>query len=160
MYALDQIVKSGNKAVFMKDPTGDWMWAFDTEDENIVYESELYGEWELVPENLSEFLVHNALDEATYSAPSWKECTEVEERLLPEILTPLFQVKFGAWRWPRPGGRVFMNQTLIAEVRPAMALGAPWDSRPGYFEVRVAASNPAHLSYLDELPSMKWTGSR
>jgi hypothetical protein len=160
MLPPEQIKQTDGKAVFMKDPTGDWLWAFDVEDMTTVYDAELHTEWERTAESLSEFLIHNACNETISGAENWRECTQVAVELVPKILTPMTEVAFSGWRWPRRGGRVFMSETLLAEVGPAMKPNAPWEDRPGYAEVRVAAIESTHLAYLDEMTSIDWIGSR
>lgn len=159
MLAPEQITESEGKAVFMKDPTGDWLWAFDVADKTTVYDAELHEGWELTTEPFSEFLIHNALNEIVYGAINWRESTQVKVNLLAEILAPMTEVSFGGWRWPRPGGRIFKSEALVAEAGPAMNPNAPWADRPGYAEVRVAAVDPEHLAYLDNMTSIKWLGS-
>jgi hypothetical protein len=160
MLPPEQIKQSDRKAVFMKDPTGDWLWAFDAGDETTIYDAELHKEWKRTAEPLPEFLIHNALNETVYGASAWRECAQVEDELLIPILAPMTEVSFGGWRWPRPGGRIFMSDVLIAEASPAMSPSTPWKDRPGYTEIRVAAVDSTHLSYLDEMASIKWLGSR
>lgn len=156
MYSPDQIKRSGNKSIFMEDPDGDWFWAFDTEGMSAVFDSELYGEWELINESFSEFIVHNAVSETALGAPFWRESTQVHSDLLEEILAPMSVVSFGGWRWPRPGGRIFMSESMIAMVMPAMARSHPWGERLGYSEILVSAVEPKRLAYLDKIDSVKW----
>jgi hypothetical protein len=160
MLTPEQITQSDGKVVFMKDPTGDWLWAFDAEDKTTVYDAELHEQWERTAECLSEFLIHNALNETVYGASNWRECAQVEVGLLSDVLAPMKKVSFGGWRWPRPGGNIFKSKALLAEVGPAMNPNVPWEDRPGYAEVRVAAVESTHLAYLDEMASIKWLGSR
>lgn len=159
MLTPGQIEQSDEKAIFMEDPTGDWFWAFNTEDKITVYDAELHGEWERTAEQLSEFLVHNALNETIYGGKYWRECTQVEAGLVADTLAPMTAVSFGGWRWPRPGGQIFMSKTLLAEVGPAMNPESLQKDRPGYSEVRVTAKEPVNLSYLDRMTSIKWLRS-
>lgn len=152
----DQIIIDDTMAIFMEDATGDWRWAFDTEHPDSVYDAELGEKWEQVAEGLAELLIHNALSEATYNATSWRECGQVPEEHLPSILRPMTEIAFGGWRWPKPGGRIYMSESLIAEVLPAMKLGAPWKARSGYAEVRVASPHPGKLSFVDEIQGLEW----
>lgn len=57
-----QIKATGKAVEFMTDPTGDWIWAFDLDDPQVVYDRELYEPWTRTAEDLPEFLVHNALN--------------------------------------------------------------------------------------------------
>lgn len=156
MRAPEHVIARDRKAVFMEDPTGDWRWAFDTRDPGVVYDAELDKEWEQSAEGLSEVLVHSALNEATYNARSWRACSAVEEDRLAEIVAPMSEVAFGGWRWPAPGCRIFMNELMVAEIGPAMGLHVPWEHRPGFAAVRVAANNPACLGYLDNMSAINW----
>lgn len=153
----DQITIEGNMAIFMEDATSDWRWAFDTEHPDSVYDAEIGEEWEQASEGLAELLIHATLSEATYNAASWRECGQVDEEHLPIILMAMTEIAFGGWRWPWPGGRVYMADALVAEVLPAMELGAPWKARRGYAEVRVASPHSSKLTFLDELEGLKWT---
>ncbi|MFD9328336.1 hypothetical protein [Streptomyces sp. NPDC060065] len=158
MIAPEQ-VKAGedSTAVFMEDATGDWRWAFDTTDPDVVHEAELYEPWQRCAESLPELLTHSALYEATYTGSSWRECAQVEEHRLDSVLAPMTQIAFGGWGSPRPGGRIFMSDTLVAATGPAMAPGSPWENRPGYGEVRVATTEPGRLAYLDDMTDIPWT---
>jgi len=151
-----QIDIRDNLAVFMEDATGDWHWAFRTDDPNLVFDAELRGSWELCDEGLAELLRHTALSEATFNARSWRECGHVEEASLPAILEPMTQVAFGGLRWPAPGGRVYMNDSLLAEVLPAMKPGAPREAYAGYFYVRVASPVRERLDFLDQVDGVDW----
>ncbi|NRQ30227.1 hypothetical protein HII36_00005 [Nonomuraea sp. NN258] len=155
----EEIEAEDGKAIFMEDPTGDWLWAFDTDKTNVVYEAELGGRWDRATEFLPELLVHNALSEATYNARAWREYDNVEERFVTDILTPLDEVALGEWRWPSPGHRVFMGTALVAEVSPTMDL-CTWETKPGYADLRIAASDVERLSYLDRIASIRWSKSR
>ncbi|MFJ8436157.1 hypothetical protein ACIQ9P_33135 [Kitasatospora sp. NPDC094019] len=148
-----EITESEGKAVFMKDPSGDWLWAFDAAGETI-YDAELHGDWKKVSERFTEFLIHNALNEAVYGASAWRECTNVHSEVLPEIVSHMTAVSVGEWRWPTPGGQMFMSDELLAEVSPAMHPGKGMET----WEVRVASIDSEHLSYLDAMESVKWMG--
>lgn len=141
---------------FVSDSTGDWFWAFDVRDADSVYEAELRGEWELVPESLSEFLVHLTISAAAASANFSRLCSQVPDEFLPEILAPMDEVDFGGWRWPRPGHRIFMSETLIADIGPAMDFRRPWSNREGFSGVTVSGVSSDDLGYLDDVPSLKW----
>ncbi|MER6299828.1 hypothetical protein ABT247_09665 [Kitasatospora sp. NPDC001539] len=156
VYDPRQIRVNEGKAEFASDSTGDWFWAFDAADPNAVYETELRGEWDLVPETLSEFLVHLTLAATADSADCSRLCSQVPNDVLPEILSTLDQVDFGGWKWPRPGHLTFMSETLIADIAPAMDFKAPWRTRDGFSTVSVSATTPQALEHLDEISSVKW----
>lgn len=151
-----QIDIRDNLAVFMEDATGDFHWAFRMDDPNLVFDAELGQSWEPSDEGLAELLKHTALSEATFTARSWRECSHVEEAALPAILESMTQVAFGGSRWPTPGGRVYLKDSLLAEVLPAMEPGAAWNVHAGHFEVRVASPRPELLDFLDEIDGVKW----
>lgn len=151
-----QIDIQDNLAVFMEDATGDWHWAFRMDDPNLVVDAGLGEPWKLSDEGLAELIKHTALSEATFTARSWRECSHVDEAALPAILESMTQIGFAGSRWPTPGGRVYLNDSLLAEVLPAMEPGAPWNIHAGYFEVRVASPVPALLDFLDEIDGVKW----
>ncbi|MFJ8747438.1 hypothetical protein ACIRL2_49935 [Embleya sp. NPDC127516] len=152
----EEIEAKGRAVTFMSDPTGDWLWAFDLDDPDVVYDRELYEGWEEVDESLSVFLRHAVVQEAMCvgSARRWGE---VPRDRLEDVLAPMTEVAFGAWRWPGPGRRIFMNDGLVAEV---LSLEGPGISRPvpGLVEVSIAANTPKGLAYLDavaEIPGLR-----
>lgn len=155
MHAPESIVALEGKAIFMAD-AGDAIWAFGVDSPSRVYEGQLHEGWIESNEKLSEFLVHNALNEAAFNATSRRACEQVEEVHLDQILAPMTEVSFGGWQWPRPGHRVFLGDGLVADVGPAMEDHAPWGNKPGFAEVQIGSSNPELLSYLDEMPGIDW----
>ncbi|MFF4260439.1 hypothetical protein ACFY1L_55950 [Streptomyces sp. NPDC001663] len=158
MRSPEEITTEGRKAVFLEDQ-GEDFWAFDLDNPMDVYEGKLYGDWEKANEDLSEFLIHNALNEAAYGARATRSWDAVPESLLAEILSPMEEVAFGGWRWPSPGGRVFVSDALVANIGPAVEDSAPWGDRPGYAEVQIGSSRPGLLSYLDEIEGIDWLKS-
>ncbi|MFC9912604.1 hypothetical protein [Streptomyces sp. NPDC127197] len=151
----DEIIMRDGKAIFMTDP-GDAIWAFDPESPMDVYEGRLYGEWVELPESLPEFLTHNAMNEAAHNAPHTRSCDSVEDTQIAEIVAPMTEVAFGGWQWPRPGHRIFMSETLIADIGPAMEDRAPWGNKPGHSEVQIGATTSSALSYLNDIPEIDW----
>lgn len=149
----DEISLRNGKMVFLSDPS-DAIWGFDPGDPMSVYEGRLYGDWEKVPESLSEFLIHNALGEAVYNAPITKYGGSVQNSKIHDVLAPMTEVAIGAWNWPDSGHRLFMGQGIIAEVGPAINAGAPLDDPSGYSEVQVGAVTSSALAYLDEFPGI------
>ncbi len=67
VYEPQEIRTVQGKVEFMADATGDWFWSFDEEHPDRVYETELHGEWTLVPESLSDFVTHLSLSAAAAS---------------------------------------------------------------------------------------------
>lgn len=160
MAAPGQIARADGRPIFMKDPTGDWLWAFGTEGPSKVYEAELHGTWQEVPEGIDEFLLHNVINETVYGVRPWRECTAVENSDLDEVLSPLTEVSFGGWRWPCSGVRTFLSEVLVAEVSPAMNPRIAKADRSRYSEVRLAARAPENLAYLDDIPGVSWICSK
>ncbi|MFF4551205.1 hypothetical protein [Streptomyces sp. NPDC001435] len=155
LFSTEEIKVRDGKAIFMTDP-GTAIWAFDPASPMDVYEGELYGEWVKLGENLSEFLVHNAMNEAAHNAPNRRSCELVDNQQLADIVAPMTEVAFAGWQWPRPGHCIFLSETLIADIGPAMEDQAPWGNRPGYSEVQVGAISASALAYLDEIPGIDW----
>ncbi|MGV4982551.1 hypothetical protein ACVB8X_05015 [Streptomyces sp. NRAIS4] len=151
----DEVIIKDGKSVFMTDP-GDTIWAFDPESPTSVYEGRLHGDWVRLPESLTEFLIHNAMNEAADNAPYTKSCESVKDEHIAKIVEPMSEVAFGGWLWPRPGHRIFVSESLIADIGPAMEDRAPWGNKPGYSEVQVGATTLSALSYLDELGEIDW----
>ncbi|MFF5846375.1 hypothetical protein ACIP4T_31990 [Streptomyces massasporeus] len=139
----------------MDDP-GDALWGFDPDNPATVYEGRLYGGWKQLAENLAEFLVHNAVNEAAYNAPYTKSCESVKNENIAQIAEPLTEVAFGGWYWPRPGHRIFMSETVIADIGPAMEDQEPWGDKPGYSEVQVGATSASALTYLENISDTEW----
>ncbi|MCX4586539.1 hypothetical protein [Streptomyces sp. NBC_01481] len=158
MLAPEEVKAEDGKAVFMEDATGDWRWAFDTENPNITYDAEVYEEWERTTESLPQLIVHSAVQEAVFRARAQYWCTQLEEQLLGDVLAPLEEVAFGDWRWPAPGYRIFMSENVVADVVPTRGRTTQED-RAGFVQVQAASPDPRHLSYLDEIPGAQWRKS-
>lgn len=156
VYDADRIRIKDGKAEFVADSTGDWFWAFDLEDSTLVYEAELRGKWQLIPESLSEYLVHLTLLATAALGDFARMCPQVPNEVVSQILAPMEEVNFGGWRWPRPGHRIFMSEVLIADIGPAMDFRQPWRNREGFSAVSVSAIAREGLGYLDDIPSAKW----
>ncbi|MFE0739155.1 hypothetical protein [Streptomyces sp. NPDC058855] len=157
-YKPEEIKVTEGMAIFLEDP-GEAIWAFNPDSPWDVYEGQLYTPWEKAREPLNEFLIHNAVQEAAYNATSRRSCDEVELGLLQSILTPMTEVAFGGWRWPRPGHRIFMNSTLIADIGPAIEEVEPWGDKPGYVSIQIGSSTQTGLAYLDEIHAIDWVTS-
>ena len=140
----------------MTDATGDWTWAFDSENPDLVYEGSPGATLERVPERLPEFLVHLTVTEAITVAESSRIGDQVPNEELPGILSPMQEVGFGAWQWPRSGYRTYMSDSLIANVGPAVDPISPWLNRDGYSSVRIAGVTPSALGYLDAVSTVEW----
>ncbi|WP_328759274.1 hypothetical protein [Streptomyces sp. NBC_00271] len=158
MRAPKEITIEDGKAIFMTD-AGDEVWAFDPGSPTDVYEGQLYEEWGKCAESLPEFLTHNALNEAAHNATSRRVCDEVKEELLSEILAPMTEVSFRGWRVPRAGHRVFMGDSLIADVGPALQDHAPWGLKSGYVQIQIGSKEPAAMTYLDKISNLDWLKS-
>ncbi|MFI8520579.1 hypothetical protein ACIGEZ_22540 [Streptomyces sp. NPDC085481] len=144
------------KAVFMKDATGDWIWAFAAEDPDAVYEGIPGGQLDRVPESLTEFLTHVTVTETLMSVDFARLGDQVPDGELPSILAPMREIGFGGWKWPDPGNRTFMSDSLLATVGPAIDPASPWLNRSGYSAVRIAGINASELGYLDADTTVKW----
>jgi hypothetical protein len=158
IYKPWQLRKKEGKVEFASDPTGDWFWAFDVEDSSSisVYEAELRGDWRLLSESLSEFLVHATLRQTLTSGKFGRTCSQVPNAVLPRILVDVEDIDFGGWGWPCPGHRILMSESLILDVGPAMDFRAPRRNREGFSSVRVSAFSSESLHYLDVVTSVKW----
>ncbi|MFJ6390132.1 hypothetical protein ACIQJT_21285 [Streptomyces sp. NPDC091972] len=151
----ENIAVQEGRAIFMAD-AGDAIWSFDANDPSKVYEGQLHERWTESAENLSEFLIHNAMNEAAFNAKFGRSCEQVEESHLDQIIAPLTEVSFGGWQWPRPGHRIFMGVGLIADVGPAMEDHAPWGNRPGFVEIQIGSNDPDLLCYVDKMRGIDW----
>ncbi|WP_405977325.1 hypothetical protein [Streptomyces sp. NBC_00158] len=158
MIAPERITVEGGRAVFMED-FGDQSWAFDVNNPSVVLEGQPNGEWVTSKEGLAEFIIHNAVQESAHMAPHWRSCSSFPDRLLPDVVTPLREVAFGGWLWPRPGHRVFLCEGIIAEVGPAMEDRAPWGDLPGHSEIHIGAITASDLDYLNGVQGVEWLNS-
>ncbi|MFF4371470.1 hypothetical protein [Streptomyces sp. NPDC001594] len=158
MKPADQVAIDCGRAIFLED-FGDQAWAFDVEDPLVVLERQSTGEWLRLSEGISEFIVHNVMQESAYMAPYWRSCVEVPDVQLQQILAPMNEVAFGDWFWPRPGHRIFFAEGLVADIGPAMEDLAPWGIKAGYSEVQIGALNPVSLTYLREVQGVEWATS-
>ncbi|MFJ6770591.1 hypothetical protein ACIQOV_06400 [Kitasatospora sp. NPDC091257] len=155
MIPCDAIEPRDGMAIFMTDSSGDWRWAFDVSTPNVVYESALHRAWEMASEELSDLLLHNAIGESVMNSRASRLCSHVPANLLPEILAPMDEVGFLEWRWPAPGCRTYMGDSLVAQVGPSISRTAPWGPIDQYFEVQVGTSKIDGVSYLDGL-GIEW----
>jgi len=156
VYEPSRIRVEDGRAVFLEDPTGDWRWSFDAREQRRVYEGEPGRPWHDVREELPEFLVHLTLAETVASAGSGRLFDQAPDETLPVLLAPMREVAFGGWRWPRPGYRIFLGDSLVANVGPAVDPRAPWQNRAGYSAVRITAARPPALGYLDGAAAGTW----
>ncbi|MFI7367262.1 hypothetical protein ACIBO4_34450 [Streptomyces sp. NPDC050149] len=140
----------------MEDSTGDWVWAFDPDQPDVVYEGESTRALHRSPEDLAELLVHATVRSVILLSGSGRLGAQVPDEALPQILDPLECVDFGGWRWPRPGYRIHVANDLMAEVGPAVDPQAPWLNRAGYSAVRIAGLHDSDLDYLDSFPMVTW----
>lgn len=159
VYAPTLVQGSNGKFSFMKDPTGDWIWAFDVNEPDRVYEGEASGNLSRMAEGLDEFLVHSTLVQTVYASEFARHCDQLPLELLDGVLAPLDRVSFGGWSWPRPEYFVFLGDSLIANVGPAVDVTAPWRNREGFAAVRIAGIARSDLAYLDSFSSIKWINS-
>ncbi|GAA4119381.1 hypothetical protein GCM10022284_75100 [Streptomyces hundungensis] len=155
MLAPESIVALEGKAIFMAD-AGDAIWSFDVDCPSRIYEGRLHEGWTRSSENLTEFLIHNALHEAAFNAKSKRACEQVELVHLDRILAPMSEVSFGGWGWPRPGHKIFLGDGLIADVGPAMEDRAPWGNKDGFVEVQLGGNEPDRISYVDQISDIHW----
>lgn len=156
IFEPSRIRMDGDKVVFMKDPTGDWFWAFDNGEPGIVYEGRGGGRWSQLSEDLADLLVHVTVKAAISLATFGRLGSQVPDESLFEVLSPVDLVEFGGWRWPRPGHQIFVADNLLIETGPAVDLRSPWLNRAGYSTVRVAGLDASDLEYLDADPSISW----
>jgi hypothetical protein len=152
----ERIASDGHYATFMEDPTGDWFWSFSIPHPDSVYDRELHESWQLNAEPLSEFLIHNVINEVVENASRYRVCDHVPLESLEEVVQPMREVAFGGWRWPVPGTRIFMGDSVVAEVAPALDARKPWGPVPGHVSVRVVARRSPALSYLDNIDGLMW----
>lgn len=145
-----QEIRAGvdGKATFMVDATADWSWSFDIHNPDAVYEAERHEAWALNPEQLAQFLVHNATREAIYAAPARLSAYFLPDRALAEVLEPLEEVAFGRWNWPAPGYRIFMADDMLVEIVHTRG-GSAWD-------IEVATLKTETLSRLRTIPDADW----
>lgn len=155
MRAPQEIKATGKAVEFMTDPNGDWIWAFDLDEPHIVYDRELYEPWTRTSEDLPEFMVHHALNEAFWIAEV-NQHAHVPDELLPAALEGLTEVGFGGWQWPGPGVRVFLGEHSVAEVTPLNQSTLRQQAGPWLFEVQIASSEPGGLDHLDALADVRW----
>ncbi|GGR19787.1 hypothetical protein GCM10010251_39970 [Streptomyces aurantiogriseus] len=145
-----------DQVAFMEDLTGDWIWAFDPNQSNVAYEGDSIGNLNRTPEGLAELLVHATVRSVILLSNSGRLGAQVPNEALPQVLNSMECVGFGGWKWPRPGYRIFMADSLLAEVGPAVDPQAPWLSRAGYSAVRIAGLSDSVLTYLDSFSTVTW----
>jgi len=141
-------ITEDGKAIFMVDSTGDWRWCIDPNDSDGVFDAERYDPLERNPERLADFLVHNTAREVVYGATARMRALAVSDETLTNVLAPLEEVAFGAWKWPAPGYRFFMGDTTLAEIIKADS-GTGWD-------VEVVSPKFDLLSRLEKISGAHW----
>ncbi|WP_034267701.1 hypothetical protein [Actinospica robiniae] len=157
LYRPEQIVATGKAVIFMTDPTADWLWAFDLDDPDIVYERELYDGWTEVAERMPEFLVHNALSEAVYGGAVQLWADRFPDEHLDELLAPLSRVGFGGWGWPGAyTSDIHLGDRILAEVTYRTSAEAGPRKDPAVVHICVAATDTERLDYLDGLAEVRW----
>ncbi|WP_157441886.1 hypothetical protein [Actinoplanes awajinensis] len=152
-FTPDRIERFGEKAFFLEDSCGEWRWAFDVEEPDIVYDAEVYkgeeaqAEWTRNEETLGEVIRHSVVHDALLTAAHTRIYTHVPARLLGDVLRPLQPVGFGSWRWPSPQFRIFMGNGLLADLSPSRYVA-------GHFGVQLSAADEAAFIYLNEIPGI------
>ena len=135
----ERIRAQSGKAAFMKDYTGDWMWSFGLDDPNVVFECALGEPWEVVPESLSETLLHQFLYDVVTLAPAQLGYALIEDSAVVEVTSRMQEICFGGWRWPLPGGRIFVGDGIVITTGPAVSPQYPWGPRSGFSTMRCGA---------------------
>ncbi|MER7283642.1 hypothetical protein ABT369_55400 [Dactylosporangium sp. NPDC000244] len=143
----ESIEVSDGMAVFMEDGLGDREWAFSADEPDLVFEAEPGDEWERVPENFPEFLVHNAVMNTSLGAPHKAEASHVDPTDMMRVVDNLDEFAFGMWGW-MPGYRMFMGDEALAEI-------VPHGRGTGLF-VRLSATTPDRLAELTAGPGIRW----
>lgn len=141
-------ISDDGKAIFMVDATCDWRWCFDPNNPDTVFDAEFYDPWEKNPEELADFLVHNTVREVVYGATAKMQAFDVPGETLTQILAPMKEVAFGAWRWPTPGYRIFMGDDSLAEIIKD-------EHGPGWY-VEIVAPEYGPLSRLENISGVNW----
>lgn len=159
IYDPSRIRMDADRVAFMEDSTGDWIWMFDSNQPDVVYEGEPGGGLNRTTEELAELLVHATVRSVILLSGFGRLGAQVPDEALSQILDPMESVGFGGWKWPRPGYRIFASDRLLAEVGPAVDLQAPWRSRAGYSAVRIAGLSDSDLTYVDSLSKVTWADS-
>ncbi|MFF4292926.1 hypothetical protein ACFY0N_04620 [Streptomyces vinaceus] len=149
MVAPEKIQLVDGKAIFMWDCTGDWRWGFDPDSPGRVFDAERHASWELHSEEMDQFLVHRTVWEVLHSASTRMRATGVSESAVAAITASAEEVQFGAWRWPVPGYRIFMQGDVLIQVVCDDDEDPEWD-------VDIAAPAPAALADILALPDVEW----
>ncbi|MCX2184792.1 hypothetical protein KV205_30320 [Streptomyces sp. SKN60] len=87
MIEPSEIQADQGKFVFMKDATGDWIWAFGVHDRDAVFEGIPGENLDHVPEPLPEFLKHVTATETLMTADCARLGDQVPDEAFPSILT-------------------------------------------------------------------------
>lgn len=143
-YVAPQEIKVADDgmAVFLTDSLAEWRWAFDPSSPSTVFSAEIYEPWEQCREDIQLVLVHNAVREAVFGAPVRLRAFRLTEEQFNNVVRPLEAVDFDDWRWPAPGYRNFLGDSMLVEAVGSRTTGR-WD-------VEVAGVSAASVSHLLE----------
>lgn len=134
------------RPVMFHDDGGDWLWSISDNDDT-VYEYGENGAWRQINESVEEFILHLCMVENIINPPAGMLCARLAISELPAVVGPMSLVKFGGWQWPGSGHRIYLGESLMARVGPAV-------NRTDYsFEVTVwmAGLRESDLSYLGDI---------
>lgn len=150
MVSPEEIQIEDGKAIFMWDRTGDWRWSFDPDAPGSVFDAERHASWGLLKtEGMEQFLTHRTVWEVLHAAPTRVRATGISETAVAAVIASAEEVSFGAWNWPVPGYRMYMQGDVLIQVVCDDDEDPEWD-------VDVAAPNPADLAGILALPDIEW----
>lgn len=147
--------REDDKYIFLGDQ-GDWSWAFDPADPEVVYEAQGDDPWRVVPESFTEFLLHNAISEAVESGTVIQWSNDITETPLRAALLTLSVIDFREWSWPTSGSQLYMNSEAIALVQKKHRYREPWDTVEGHYALTIGAKSQQSIAYLDSIDGVEW----
>ncbi|MEY9861483.1 hypothetical protein ABH935_007124 [Catenulispora sp. GAS73] len=137
----------------MTDEDADFVWAFDAEDKEALYErASLTDGWQRVAERLPEFMLHHCLMKISDYPRLYSARANVDADDLPTVVDSLDEVTFAGWSI-YPVERIFLSDEVLVRAVPAQDRAWPPVELPGFMHVKVSARNSDTLLYLDGIPA-------
>jgi hypothetical protein len=152
---LSRLEREGDKYIFLGDQ-GDWAWAFEPGRPTIVYGAEGKGPWRVVPGDFSEFLLHNAVSEAIWSAAVVQWSSDITEDQLREALSTFSAIEFAEWSWPTPGTKLYMNSEAIASAQKVLESNVSPDAIRWHCALTIGGKSKHSIAHLDTIEGVEW----
>jgi hypothetical protein len=154
--APERVTVDGDRLVFMRDDGGDWLWSCSLGADRTLYERKWNEEWSALDEDAADFLLHLCLVKLVGSSRFGRLCTDLPNQLLPRVLAPMTRVAFGNWRWPRAGHSIYISESLMSQVSPALDREDLLKPSMSHSSVWLSGTSEDVFDYLRRYPGVRW----